>query len=191
MPKAIHVAFASIVVAAMPALAANSKTAAPPPTKVQAMIHVNPGLWEVTITPKVSGEMPISDDELAKIPAERRAKIMAMMQHAIATPHKMKECMTQEKLNKGFSVGRDSEHCTSTVVSNTMSEMNIQETCSGDSDGVQSMSVHFIASGPASITGTTHVVASRRGRGMTIDSTVSGQWLGSSCGAVKDVEVEN
>lgn len=183
-------AVAVIVAGAAPALSATNKTTSGPST-VHSALHVNPGLWEVTVTPKMSGQMPISDEEMAKIPAERRAKMMAMMQSMMAKPHKMRECMTQAKIDKGFTVGRDNADCTSTVVSNTANAMEVQAKCSGERDGgAQTVDVKFMASSPTSVTGMTHVVAERRGKSMTIDSVVSGHWLGANCGNVKDVEME-
>lgn len=178
-----HTAFALLLAsaAAVPVWAAST---------VHAALHVNPGLWEVMVTPKMSGQMPLSDEEMARIPADRRAKMIAMMQTMMAKPHKMRECMTQAKIDKGFTVGRDRANCTSTVVSNTASAMEIQARCSEGRDGTQNVDIKFMAPSPTTVTGTTHIIAARAGRSMTVDSTVAGRWLGANCGSVKDVEVE-
>ena len=183
MSRTSTFALAAFALAAAPAVSAT-------PT-MHATLHVNPGLWEVTVSPKMSGQLPISDAELARIPAERRAKFMAAMQSMVGKPHKMKECITQEKLSKGFQVGRDSARCTSTVVTNTASAMEIRESCPADQGGMTSVDVKFMASSPTSVIGTTHVVAGHGGKTMTVDSTVAARWIGAGCGAIKDVEIEN
>ena len=116
--------------------------------------------------------------------------MMAAIRGAIGTPHKMRECMTREKLDKGFTIGHDRAHCTEDVVSNTATSMEVRHTCSGSSDGMQSVDVKFVAASPTSVSGTTHMAMARAGKSMTVDSTVSGQWLSANCGSVKDVEVE-
>ncbi len=40
------------------------------------------------------------------------------------------------------------------------------------------------------MTGKINVVVTSSGKTMTVDSTVHGKWLSSSCGAVKDAELE-
>jgi len=194
MAKSVHLALAAIAVVAVPALAANKmgavSTATTKTMHAAMSLHVTPGLWEITVTPNMKGELPISSEELAQIPPERRAKMMAAMRGILGTPHKMRECMTTEKLNNGFTIGHDSSTCTQTVVTNTANAMEVQQKCSGDTDGTQSVDVKFLASSPTSVTGTTHVIAARGGHSMTLDSTLTGQWVSSSCGKVKDVEVE-
>jgi len=38
--------------------------------------------------------------------------------------------------------------------------------------------------------GKVHVVVTESGKSMTVDSTLQGKWLGASCGAIKDSELE-
>lgn len=159
-------------------------------TTVHAMIHVTPGLWEVISVPKASGDMPMSPEEMAQIPPAQRARIMATMRSVFSTPRKMKECMTPEKLAQGFKVGPENDSCTSSVVSNTASGMEVRTTCSAGERGLQSADFKFHASGMTNVAGTTHMVFARGGRSMTVDSTITGRWLGADCGTVTDVEVE-
>ena len=53
--------------------------------------NIKPGLWEVTVTPKVSGEMPIPEDQLAKMTPEQRAKVEAMVKGAGSKPRVYKD----------------------------------------------------------------------------------------------------
>ena len=202
MSRKILLAFAAIAIAAVPALAATSskphdttavKHSTPVKmhavhTEVHASLNVSTGLWEVTVTPKLSGQLPVSDAEMAQIPAAQRARYMAAMHAMSGRTRKMRECLTQEKLNKGFSLGGE-EGCTATVVSNTASMMEVRETCADNNEGLQSADFKFLASSTTSIAGQGHMVVSRDGRTMKIDHTIAGHWLSSSCGNVKDVEV--
>jgi Protein of unknown function (DUF3617) len=42
--------------------------------------NIKPGLWEVTTNPKMSGQMPIPEEQLAKMTPEQRARLQAAMQ---------------------------------------------------------------------------------------------------------------
>jgi hypothetical protein len=71
--------------------------------------NIKPGLWEVSNTPQVSGEMPIPEEQLAKLTPEQRARMEAAMKAAMASggkPHVYKECMTPEKIAGGFDIDR-------------------------------------------------------------------------------------
>ncbi len=54
------------------------------------------------MTPKVSGEMPIPEDQLAKMTPEQRAKVEAMVKGAGSKPHVYKDCMTPGEDCKGL-----------------------------------------------------------------------------------------
>ena len=59
MSKNLHLTLVAVGgLAASPALADDA---------THAMLHVNPGLWEVVLTPQVSGEMPIPQSVLGKL----------------------------------------------------------------------------------------------------------------------------
>jgi len=48
------------------------------------MLDVKLGLWEITTHPQVNGKLPITDEQLEKLPPDQRAKFEAAMQAAIA-----------------------------------------------------------------------------------------------------------
>jgi hypothetical protein len=156
-------------------------------------LNVKLGLWEIGTHPQVSGNLPIGDEQLQKMPPEQRAKFEAAMQAALARgaqPRLFKECMTPEKRSRGFNAGSDEgKDCKTTVLTNTASEFQAQRECSGE-DRAQSTDVHFRVVSPDHVTGTVLMVMSRDGKTMTVNSTMEGKWLGSDCGSVKDVELE-
>ncbi len=156
-------------------------------------LNVKLGLWEVGTHPQVSGNLPITDEQLQKLPPEQRAKFEAAMQAALARgaqPRLFKECMTPEKRSRGFSAGsEEGKDCQSTVITNTASEFEAQRKCSSEERN-QSTNVHFRVVSPDHVTGTVMMVMTRGGKTMTVNSTMEGKWLGSDCGSVKDYELE-
>jgi hypothetical protein len=155
-------------------------------------LNVKLGLWEIGTHPQVSGNLPITDEQLQKLPPEQRAKFEAAMQAALARgaqPRLFKECMTPEKRSRGFNAGNDEKNCQTTLVTNTASEFESHRECTSE-DGKQSTSVHFRIISSDHVTGTVNAIISHGAKTMTVNSTIEGKWLGSDCGSVKDVEME-
>ncbi|HEY3783652.1 MAG TPA: DUF3617 domain-containing protein [Steroidobacteraceae bacterium] len=154
---------------------------------------IKPGLWEVTTHPQISGQMPIPEDQLAKMTPEQRARMEAAMQSGMTNavkPRVYKECMTAEKIAKGFDTGaHDDASCKKNVIASSRSELHLREDCSRP-DGKTTVDVHFQISGGTQMTGTINAVMSSGSRTMTMNSKVQGKWLGASCGSVKDEELE-
>ena len=158
-----------------------------------ALLNVKLGLWEITTHPQMSGTMPMSDEDLQKLPPEQRARFQAAMQMAMANaakPRVFKECMTPEKRSRGFNAGNDvSASCQTTITTNTPAEFEARHDCAS-ADHQQSFTVHFKIVDSDQVTGTVNGVITRGGRTMTVNSTAEGKWLGADCGTVKDVEME-
>jgi Protein of unknown function (DUF3617) len=165
-----------------------------------AHLNVKLGLWEMAMDPKISGDAPsIPQDQLANMTPEQRARIQAAMQEMMASlrqPKMMKECMTPEKLAKGFNTGsQDSSNCKTSIVKNTGSEFESTQQCS-DREGNRTSKIHVSALSSDHILGTVHSdmaqsgMGQGSGKGMTFDATIEGKWVGADCGTVKDVEIE-
>jgi hypothetical protein len=156
--------------------------------------NIKPGLWEVTTNPKVSGEMPIPEEQLAKMTPEQRTRLEAAMKAGIANGNKpriYKECMTPEKIARGFEMdrGADEASCKRNIISSTASELTLHDEC--DNPKRKSVTdVHFEIKGGTQMNGKIDVVITSSGKTMTVDSTVQGKWLSASCGTVKDSELE-
>jgi hypothetical protein len=148
-------------------------------------LNVKLGLWEVTTSGKTGGEVP--EDVLAQVPPERRAQMIAALKASASQKRTYRECMTAEKLSKGFDVQDAKQGCQRTVVSNTSSDMVVREQCS-TAEGVQNIDIHFHADSSESVTGTVTAAITRGGRTMNIDNNLQGKWLGASCGDVKDFQ---
>ena len=150
------------------------------------------GLWEVVNNPQVSGQMPIPEEELAKLPPERRAQIEAGFRASMARavrPHTYHECMTPEKLSHGFDLDKkgDEASCKRRVISSTSSELTLHDEC--DRSGEKTVSdIHFQVAGGTQMTGRINVVVTRAGKTMNLNSSLTGKWISSSCGNIKDAE---
>jgi hypothetical protein len=147
--------------------------------------NIKPGLWEVTVTPKVSGEMPIPDDQFAKMTPDQRAKVEAMMKGAGSKPHVYKDCMTPEKIAKGFEMerGADEQACKRNIISSTAAELTLHDECNHTNRKSVS-DVHFTFKGGTQIDGKMHIVTTASGKTMTVDSTVAGKFVAANCGAI-------
>jgi hypothetical protein len=154
--------------------------------------NIKPGLWDVSINPHFSGEMPIPEDQLAKLTPEQRARLEAMMKARTANneaPKVYKECMTPEKIARGFDMDRNDTSCKRKVVSSSASELTLHDEC--DKPNQKTVSdVHFEIKGGTQMSGKINVVVSSGAKNMTINNTMQGKWVSASCGAVKDAELE-
>jgi hypothetical protein len=157
--------------------------------------NIKPGLWEVSTTPQVSGQMPIPDEQLAKMTPEQRAKMEAAMKSYMANsakPRVYKDCMTPEKIAKGFDVDRQGEDssCKRKVLSSSTSELTLHDECNRSAEQTVS-DVHFEIKGGTQMSGKINVVnTSSSGKTFTFKAAIQGKWLSASCGSVKDIEKE-
>jgi len=157
--------------------------------------NIKPGLWEITNSPQVTGELPIPEDALAKMTPEQRARMEAAMKNYAANtskPHVYKECMTPEKIAKGFDLARheDEKACTRKVVSSSANEVTLHDECNKP-EGKTVADMHFEVKGGTQTNGNINLVITRpNGKTMTMKSTLQGKWIGADCGSVKDAELE-
>ncbi|HEY6453311.1 MAG TPA: DUF3617 family protein [Steroidobacteraceae bacterium] len=165
------------------------------PVNESIKLNVRPGLWEVSAEGQISGAPPISDDMLARLTPEQRARLEAAMQSSMANaskPQRSRHCVTPEKVAQGLAVD-ESAHadsdCHKKILSNSSNEFDISEQCVRDNESTV-LSEHFQFSGPQQMTGNVHVVRTAGGKTMTVDKTIHGKWLAASCGDVKDFEIE-
>jgi hypothetical protein len=157
-------------------------------------LNVKPGLWEFSSVGQASGLPPIPDEALARLTPEQRQQFQAAMQSNMGSaskPKLFKKCITPEEVAHGFDLqeSRDST-CQRNVVSASSGEFQIHAVCTR-SEGSTTVDSHFQTGGADQVAGTVHVVTTRAGKTMTIDSSVNGKWLGASCGNVTGTQFEN
>lgn len=154
--------------------------------------NIKPGLWEVSVDPEISGEMPIPEDQLARMTPEQRARLEAAIKSSLAKGvqhHRYRECMTPEKIARGFDIDKngDDASCKRKVISSTPSEVTLHDECDRPERKTVT-DVHFEVKGGTQMSGKLKVLMTSNGKSMTVNSAVAGKWLGASCGDVKDAE---
>ena len=164
-----------------------SQSAPPAGVKFQPL-NIKTGLWEQTLTSKVSGELPVPPEMLNRLTPEQRARMEQRMKansdaHARTTTHK--RCLTEEDLrkNKFLDSGEDQE-CTSTITTSTSTSAKGRISC--QSEGMKMAgALEMLAPDSEHINGSWRATADSGGHTMNVDSTFTSKWLGSSCGNVK------
>jgi hypothetical protein len=148
------------------------------------MMRLKLGLWEMTATPHMTGQVPIPDDKLAALPPEQRARLENAIRQSTSRPHVARTCITAEKLQKGFDVDRHDGSCKRKVLSNSASAMAVHEECSSE-EGTRVADFQFQAKSPEAVTGTVHMHMARGGKAMDLQEAIVGHWVASDCGAIK------
>jgi hypothetical protein len=156
--------------------------------------NIKPGLWEVTTNPKVTGQMPISDYQLAQMTPEQRAKIEAAMQTGMANANKPRvylECMTPEKIARGFDIERhgDDSSCQRKVITSSASALKLHDECNRP-DRKSITDVQFAVKGGQQMTGQINAVITSGTKTMTVKSSLQGKWLGADCGTVTGPQLQ-
>ena len=159
-----------------------------------ARLNVKLGLWEMAMKPQVSGDLSsmVDPQQLQQMTPEQRSRMQAalqQMQAGMQKPRLTKECMTHEKLSRGFDTGNDDKNCKSTIISNTSSDYEAHLTCSNQ-EGPRSVDVHITAQSAEHVTGTVHSDMSRNGKTMTVNGSIEGRFVSADCGSIKDSEEE-
>jgi len=148
-------------------------------------LSVKPGLWESTTTSTTTGQRPIPSEMLSQLSPDQRARMEARM-NANSAPRTRtftnKQCETKEKLaEQPFS---NQKECKATVISSTATKAEIKMSCEyGDVKSTGTMNVEAL--GPENVKGSVHMTSSGGSHTMTVNTTFSGKWLGSSCGSTK------
>jgi Protein of unknown function (DUF3617) len=159
-----------------------------------ARLNVKLGLWEMMMQPQMSGDTnALMGQQPEGLSPDERAKRQAMMQALLSNmqkPHYSRECMTQEKLARGFGTNHDDTNCKSAVVTNTATDYEANLQCAGQ-DGNRTVNMHISAPSSEHVTGTVRTDVSRSGKDMNVNAKIEGKWLSADCGTVKDSEPES
>jgi hypothetical protein len=159
-----------------------------------AHLNVKLGLWEMAMQPQMSGDTSaLMGQQPEGLSPEERAKRQAMMQTMLSNMQKTrysKECMTAEKLARGFGTNHDDTNCKTAVVTNTSTDYEANLQCAGQ-DGSRSVNVHISAPSSDHVTGSVRTDVSRNGKVMNVNAKIEGKWLSADCGTIKDSEPES
>ena len=145
-------------------------------------LDVKMGLWEITSTVNLGGQMPFDTSKLAP---EQKAQMEAAMKGAMGAHTSVeKTCMTKEKFEKSsFMTTTPGMNCKQTISTNTRSMLEASVACTGS--GEMTMQMHLEAESSTAVKGTMKGTASAAGKTLTSDGTMSGKWLGADCGNTK------
>lgn len=148
-------------------------------------LNVKTGLWESTVTSTTSGQMPLPAEMLARLSPEQRAKLEARMKQNSAAKSRTStntDCETKEKLaEQPFSSQKE---CKQTIVTSTSTKAEIKVVCEYG-DVRSSGTMHIDVLSPESVKGAGQMTSNGGGHSMTVNTSFSAKWLGSSCGNLK------
>lgn len=150
-------------------------------------LNVKLGLWEMSITHSMTGALPISDDKLAKMTPEQRARVEAAMgQAGFGAPatEVHKECLTQEKLDKERGFGLDRKGCTRTIVNSSSTKLEAKMHCVEEDRKTDGTLLLEVVSAD-NVKGNMDATVSSGGRAMNMHIIFNSKYLGSSCGDVQ------
>jgi len=149
----------------------------------QTPLNVKTGEWESTMTNETSGQLPIPQEMLDKMPPEQRAKMEAAMkargmQGPRTTSHK--NCVKKEDLDKPFGKENENKACKQTILTSSATKQEIHMECEmGGGKQVGTLTLEALDS--SNVKGTMQMTASSGGRSMNVNSTFSAKWLGPAC----------
>lgn len=168
---------------------AQTRNSQKPPTRSKLEIqplNVKPGLWETTATYTRSGAPPIPAEALARLTPAQRARFEERMNaHAAGSTNTVTDqhCVTKEDVEKA-DFGQGKGECTYSVETSTSTEAQGKYSCNIEGMTANG-SVDISAPDPEHITGSSQGSLNGGGRTMSLQSTFSSKFLGTSCGGVK------
>jgi hypothetical protein len=196
-PRRRNVTSARLLIAAAAALAAAGPAAAQ---------KIAPGLWEHTITMKMSGNPQMEEamkrmqEQLANMPPEKRKQMEEMMARQgggggvtaggvagmmSGQPTTMKVCITPEQAAKDH-IPTSNGNCQQVDTQRSGKTMKVKFTCSRPDGGSMTGEGQFNMVSDKEHNG--HMVMNgtgRKGEPMHMEIDQAGRWLGADCGDVK------
>ncbi len=138
---------------------------------------IKPGAWDVTVSTALAG-MPIPKDELAKMPADERARIEAFMHARAGKVEKRTErtCVTKADIDRDALMQDENPGCKRNVITKSARVLEFEETCGGPSPS--KTHAKFEAPSPAAYTGK---VDRTMGEGGEIHIAMVGKWVAAAC----------
>jgi hypothetical protein len=143
-------------------------------------MNVKMGLWEMTSTMAMSGDMPGVDS--SKMSPEQQAQMRAAMASMANKPTTTQSCLTKEKFENGQMMAKD--NCKQTLVTNTSTAYDVKVEC--NQNGTMSTgTMHFEAPTPETVKGKFDMQSTTQGKTMNITGNITGKFVSTDCGKVK------
>ena len=160
--------------------------------------HIRPGLWEETVTMKMSGAQADAaaaqmKARLAAMPPDQRAAVEKMMaargldMSTGGAPHVVRVCYTKEQLDRGFTPGRDSR-CSRTNASTSGNVTQYDFACAS---GQHTITGHgtLTTMGDAAFAFSSVSDSTTDKGSMHMTNDIAGKFVSGDCGGVKPIEV--
>ena len=146
-------------------------------------LDVKMGLWEATTVTTMSGELPMTPEQLAKLTPEQRASLQKAIN---PEPHTdtHKECVTKEKLNKDLMFGSDREGCSRTITTSSSTKLEAKLHCDSEQAQTDGTIVMDVLSSE-SVKGDMDAVVMAKKHPMHMHVSFTSKYLSSSCGSVQ------
>jgi len=147
-------------------------------------LDVKMGLWEMTSSIDMGGQMPAMDT--SKMTPDQRAKIEAAMKGMMGGHTNVtKSCMTKEKFDRSSFMIQDRPGmtCQQTFTTNTRSTLDGTVSCTGEHS--MTVQMHAEALSSESVKVDVKSTSTDRGRTMNVNAAMMGKWLGADCGDTK------
>ena len=147
-------------------------------------LNVKVGLWEVTTTATISGEIPIPAGLLEKLNPEQRARVEERIKVRSSEPPSVttrEHCLTKEELTKGVTFGGDRKSCTRTVVTSTSNKLEMRIECLNPGQDIKTQgTVQVEAIDTETVKGSVRLTVSGD-RAADSTSTFTATWIGPIC----------
>ena len=147
-------------------------------------MDVKMGLWEMTTSMTIGGDMPGVDT--SKMTPEQAARVQAAMASMSAKPmtSTQQTCLTKDKFEKGQMMADEKQNCKQTLVTNTAKAYDVKLECNQNGT-VSTGTVHFEAPTANTVNGKISLQSVTQGKTMNMNGTITGKYLGADCGSVK------
>jgi tetratricopeptide (TPR) repeat protein len=148
-------------------------------------LDIKPGLWQITLTVRTSGLLPMPPDVLAKLTPEERARIEAKAKERAAEGPRIsvkRSCLEERELHQPlmFTFGGESQGCRQTVTAASRTRQEIRVDC-GKGVPRGGGTVRIEAMDPENVKVTSSWSATDGARTMKMSSTATLKWLGAVC----------
>ena len=147
--------------------------------------NVKLGLWEISHESRSTGQPPIPEEMLAKLPPEARARLEGSQHAREAIARSDKQCINEASLEHMFQDDEDSKSCTHTIVSQTATSMQMHLECKHAGAASSTGTFKWTLTTPEAMHGTMDVTMLAGSRTMSHHIELKGKWLGADCGSVK------
>jgi hypothetical protein len=148
-------------------------------------MNVKMGLWEMTSTMQMGGDMPGMPDTSKMTPEQQAQVKAAMAAMAKGMTNTTKSCLTKEKFENGELMADKEHNCKHTVLTNNATAYDVKVECTENAKTTTNGTYHFEAPTPETVRGKIDATSVSDGKTMKVAGTITGKWLGADCGDIK------